>query len=105
MSIQASYDVAPVPSSTNVPPIRSQAARGSHPTSSHVISKYERQFVDEEHIAHYDFVTCRRIINPKDMDFSLLGSLGFLVSLNELFKIVGWVKYMKMDKPMYEIFR
>ena len=82
------------------PPIQAQAARGNCPTPPHVINKYELQFINQEHIGRYNSVACRRITEPKYIDFGLLGSLGLLESLNELLENADWVEYMKIDKPM-----
>ncbi|KAJ8423285.1 hypothetical protein Cgig2_007647 [Carnegiea gigantea] len=75
----------------NVPSIRAQATQGNRPTPPHVINKYELQFINQEHINHYNLVACRRITEPKYIYLGLWGSLGLLDSLNELLEVVGWV--------------
>ena len=78
-------------------------AKGNHPTSPpHVINKYEICFIDPKHIARYDFIATRWIIDPKYMDIDLLRSLGLLDSLHGLLEVAGWVEFMKLDKPVYE---
>ena len=67
-----------------------------------MINKYEIHFIDPEHIAHFDSIAARWIIEPKYMDVDLLRSPRLWDSLHELLEVAGWVMFIMLDKPVYE---
>jgi len=78
--------------STSIPPSGAQsnwaqAAQGDPPPPPHSINKYELRFSKSKHIAKYDSVATRRIIEPKYMDIEFLTSVGLWDSFRELIKV------------------
>ena len=60
---------------TNEPSNQAQVARGNRPPFTHSINKYAFKFSKIEHIARYDLVANRKIIDLKYMDVGFLKTI------------------------------
>ena len=61
---------------TSAPSNWAPAALGNRSPPPHYINKYELRFNTSEHIARYDSLTTKRIIEPKYMDIAFLNTAG-----------------------------
>ena len=89
-------------STTNAVPNWAQPARGNHHTPRHLTNKYGINVVDQYHMMHYDLVALRKIREIKYIDIPFIESIGLWNNVCELLEVVGWVKYMQWDKPIYK---
>jgi len=71
---------------------------GASKQAKKATSKYEIQFVYEEHINRYDLVASRKIVELKCINYDLLESFGLLNDLNEFLEFI--VDFRTHDKPM-----
>jgi len=60
------------------------------------------RFSNNEHISRYDFITNRRIIEPKIVDVELLKTIGLWDSLTELIEAAGYTEFLSLTLPVYE---
>jgi len=82
---------------SGAPSNSAQAARGNHPPPH-----CELRFSNSEHIARYDSIATKRIIESKYMNIAFFNPVRLWDSLRELIKVAGWAGFLSFTFPIYE---